>query len=80
MAKEPAVVKKTQEIDKQLEELDLGQVLDQKVKEAQGNEQEQLEWIVMKCIHTKDFDTLYKEFGLDKLKVLQEVEMTTGKK
>ena len=46
------------EIDQQLEELDMGQVLDQKAKEAVGNEQEQLEWIVMRCIHAKDFDAL----------------------
>jgi hypothetical protein len=49
--------------------MDIGQVLDKKIAEAQ-NEVDKMEYTVMKSLNQNKFDDLLKSFGYDKTKIV----------
>ena len=75
---QPQLAQRVQNLDEQLEGLDLVQVIEE--REAQKNEIDRVEFTVMKCIHKGKYDDLLKLFGLDKTKIVGEVEKYLGKR
>ena len=53
------------EFDQALETVDITQILDQKIAQAQ-NDFDKMEFTVMKCLHKNQYDDLFKMFGFDK--------------
>lgn len=76
---QPSLAQRVAAFDQALSTLDLSQVLDQRIAEAQ-NDADRLEYTAMKCLHLGKFDELLRSFGWDKTKIVQEVEKTLGRK
>lgn len=76
---QPNLAQRIANFDANLSQMDLAQVLDQKIQESTSNE-DKLEYTVLKCLHKAKFDDLFKMFGYDKTKIVQEVEKCLGRK
>ena len=59
--------------------MDINQILDQKIAQAQ-NDFDKMEYTVMKCLHKNQYDELFKMFGFDKKRTIHEVERYLGRK
>ncbi len=59
--------------------MELGQLLDIKIDQAK-TEYDKMEYVALKCLHTRNYDELFKIFGYDRKQILFDVEWYTGKK
>jgi len=76
---QPSLAQRIYEFDQALETVDIAQILDQKIAQAQ-NDFDKMEFTVMKCIHKTQYGELLRMFGFDKKRTLQEVERYLGRK
>lgn len=74
------IVEKIEKFDKDSSIQSSQQSIEEFITANSNNENECLEWKIMLCLHDRNYEALYEEFGLDKTKVLNEVEKFTGKK
>lgn len=68
-----------QEFDEQLGAIPGAQICDTKSKNA-SHDYDMMEFKVMKCLFDKNYDSLLKQFGIDKNKAIFEVERYLGRK
>jgi len=76
---QPALAEKVVAFDEGIETTDMNSLIERKIEGA-PNEIDRMEYTVMKSIHQKNPDALLKLFGIDRNKILFEVEKYTGKK
>lgn len=70
---------KVNNFDKEIETTDLLNMIDQRIQQSE-HEIDKVEFTVMKSLFQKSNEAIFKCFGIDKNKILQEVERFTGKK
>ena len=59
--------------------MELGHLIDAKIDQTKSDV-DRLEYTTLKCLHTRNYDELFKLFGYDRKKILYDVECYTGKK